>query len=199
MVVGLCFLFEMSSRNPTQPAWSEGSCRRSNRSRSGDALFAIGILGATVMPHDLYLHSSIVQTRRYDESAEGKREAVRFAFLDSTMPCRSPSSSTPPSSLSRRRRFIGGHTQVAEIQDAYQLLSPLLGVSVASAVFALALSLGTGLDLDRDTRGSDRHGGVSRHQHAPWLRRLLTRRLPSCPRRLPRLSTARVARRACSS
>ena len=86
MVVGLCFLFEIVVSKPDGAGVARGFMPSIDIVRDPAMLYlAIGILGATVMPHNLYLHSSIVQTRRYDESAEGKREAVRFAFLDSTI------------------------------------------------------------------------------------------------------------------
>ena len=92
------------------------------------------------MPHNLYLHSSIVQTRKYDLSQEGKREAVRFAFVDSTIALSFALFINAAILIVAAATFHRtGNTQVAEIQDAYQLLTPLLGVGAASIVFALAL------------------------------------------------------------
>jgi manganese transport protein len=144
---------------------------------------AIGILGATVMPHNLYLHSSIVQTRRYDESAEGKREAVRFAFLDSTIALSIALFINAAILIVAAATFHStGHTQVAEIQDAYQLLSPLLGVSVASAVFALALlASGQNSTLTGTLAGQIVMEGFLNIRMRPWLRRLLTRGIAIVP------------------
>ena len=90
---------------------------------------AIGILGATVMPHNLYLHSSIVQTRRYEETSAGRREAVKYAFLDSTIALSFALFINAAILIVAAATFHRtGHTGVAEIQDAYQLLTPLLGV-----------------------------------------------------------------------
>src|SRR5213078_5260958 len=101
---------------------------------------AIGILGATVMPHNLYLHSSVVQTRAYEETPAGKRMAVKYAFLDSTVALSFALFINAAILIVAAATFNrAGHTGVAEIQEAYQLLSPLLGVAGASAVFALAL------------------------------------------------------------
>ena len=100
---------------------------------------AIGILGATVMPHNLYLHSSIVQTRRYEETAAGKRMAVRYAFVDSTIALSFALFINAAILVVAAATFHrAGQTGVAEIQDAYKLLTPLLGVTGASAVFAFA-------------------------------------------------------------
>src|SRR3954463_7908231 len=89
---------------------------------------AIGILGATVMPHNLYLHSSIVQTRRYEETATGKREATRFAFIDSTVALSFALFINAAILIVAAASFhTSGNSGVAEIQDAYKLLTPLLG------------------------------------------------------------------------
>src|SRR6202000_274701 len=97
---------------------------------------AISILGATVMPHNLYLHSSIVQTRRYEESADGKREAVKFAFLDSTIALTFAFFVNAAILIIAAATFhTTGHADVAEIQDAHKLLTPLLGAG-AGVVFA---------------------------------------------------------------
>lgn len=100
---------------------------------------AVGILGATVMPHNLYLHSSIVQTRRYEETGEGKKEAVKFAFIDSTIALSFALFINAAILIVAAATFhTSGHSEVAEIQDAYKLLTPLLGEG-ASTMFALAL------------------------------------------------------------
>ena len=126
----------------------------------------IGILGATVMPHNLYLHSSIVQTRNYPRTREGKREAIRFANWDSaaalTMALFVNAAILVVASAVFHR---SGHTEVAEIEDAYRLLSPLLGVGGASAIFAIAL-LASGQNSTLTgtlARGSGRHGGFPQH------------------------------------
>src|SRR5919107_4874894 len=138
--VGVCFLFELIVSRPELGGVMRGFVPSPSILGDPEKLYiAIGILGATVMPHNLYLHSSIVQTRRYEESAEGKREAVRFAFLDSTIALSFALFINAAILIVAAATFhTTGNTQVAEIQDAHQLLTPLLGAG-ASTVFALAL------------------------------------------------------------
>ena len=184
MVVGLCFLFEIVVSKPDAAGVVRGFMPSIDIVRDPAMLYlAIGILGATVMPHNLYLHSSIVQTRRYDESAEGKREAVRFAFLDSTIALSIALFINAAILIVAAATFhSAGHTQVAEIQDAYQLLSPLLGVSVASAVFALALlASGQNSTLTGTLAGQIVMEGFLNIRMRPWLRRLLTRGIAIVP------------------
>jgi len=103
-------------------------------------VIAIGILGATVMPHNLYLHSSIVQTRKYEQNSEGKAEAIKFATLDSTIALMFALFINAAILIVSAATFHNtGQHGVAEIQDAYKLLSPTLTVPIASVVFALAL------------------------------------------------------------
>jgi manganese transport protein len=144
---------------------------------------AIGILGATVMPHNLYLHSSIVQTRKYAENTEGKREAVRFAFLDSTIALTFALFINAAILIVAAATFHRtGNTQVAEIQDAYKLLTPLLGVGGASAVFALALlASGQNSTLTGTLAGQIVMEGFLNLRIRPWLRRLITRAIAIVP------------------
>src|SRR5436190_16313589 len=101
---------------------------------------AIGILGATVMPHNLYLHSSVVQTRKYEQNSEGKAEAIRFATIDSTVALMFALFINAAILIISAATFhTRGQHDVAQIQDAYHLLSPTLGVAIAGAVFAVAL------------------------------------------------------------
>src|SRR5207247_6725631 len=93
---------------------------------------SIGILGATVMPHNLYLHSSIVQTRKFEQTPGGRREAIKFATIDSTLALMFALLFTSAILIVSDAVFLwSGHQDVAEIQEAYNLLSPLLGVAVA--------------------------------------------------------------------
>lgn len=184
MVVGLCFLFELFISRPEFGAVMQGFIPSTEIIRNRDMLYiAIGILGATVMPHNLYLHSSIVQTRKYEESAEGKREAVRFAFLDSTIALSLALFINAAILIVAAATFHRtGNTQVAEIQDAYQLLSPLLGVGAASAVFALALlASGQNSTLTGTLAGQIVMEGFLNIRMRPWLRRLLTRAIAIVP------------------
>src|SRR5437773_475903 len=144
---------------------------------------AIGILGATVMPHNLYLHSSVVQTRRYEETPAGKRVAVRYAFLDSTIALTCALFINAAILVVAAATFhTSGHTEVAEIQDAYQLLTPLLGVAGASAVFALALlASGQNSTLTGTLAGQIVMEGFLNIRIRPWLRRLITRLIAIVP------------------
>jgi len=137
---------------------------------------AIGILGATVMPHNLYLHSSIVQTRRYAETAHGRREAVRYAFADSTIALTLALFVNAAILIVAAASFhTTGHTGVAEIQDAYRLLTPLLGAG-AGTVFALALlASGQNSTLTGTLAGQIVMEGFLQIRLAPWIRRLITR------------------------
>src|SRR5213078_4001761 len=125
----------------------------------------------TVMPHNLYLHSSIVQTRRYAETADGKREAVRFAFLDSTIALSFAFFINAAILIVAASTFHGrGHEGVAEIQDAYQLLTPLLGAG-ASTVFALALlASGQNSTITGTLAGQIVMEGFLNIRLRPWLR-----------------------------
>src|SRR2546426_1074972 len=136
-----CFIFEILISRPGLVDVATGFVPGPSILRDPGKLYiAIGILGATVIPHNLYLHSSIVQTRRYDETAAGKREAVRYAFLDSTIALTFALFINAAILIVAAATFHrAGQHEVAEIQEAYRLLTPLLGVVGASAVFAFAL------------------------------------------------------------
>ena len=126
-----CFLFEILIAKPEAGAMFSGFLPSASILKDPDKLYiAIGILGATVMPHNLYLHSSVVQTRSYEETAEGKREAVKFAFIDSTVALSFALFINAAILVVAAATFHRvGETGVAEIQDAYRLLTPLLGVT----------------------------------------------------------------------
>ena len=143
----------------------------------------IGILGATVMPHNLYLHSSLVQTRNYPRTVEGKREAIRFANLDSaaalTMALFVNAAILIVSAAVFHR---SGHTAVAEIEDAYKLLSPLLGMTGASAIFAVALlASGQNSTLTGTLAGQVVMEGFLHIRLPQWKRRLITRLIAILP------------------
>lgn len=143
---------------------------------------AVGILGATVMPHNLYLHSSVVQTRQYEETPAGKKEAVRFAFIDSTLALSIALFINAAILIIAAATFhTSGHSEVAEIQDAYKLLTPLLGAG-ASTVFALALlASGQNSTLTGTLAGQIVMEGFLNIRLRPWLRRLITRAIAIVP------------------
>ena len=182
--IGLAFAFELFVSRPEGAAVAAGFIPTARIIRDPKMLYlAMGILGATVMPHNLYLHSSIVQTRRYAENAHGKREAVRFAFLDSTVALTFALFINGAILVMAAATFHrAGYHDVAEIQDAYRLLTPLLGVAGASAVFAIAL-LASGLNstLTGTLAGQIVMEGFLHLRLRPWLRRLITRLIAIVP------------------
>lgn len=183
-VVGACFLFELFISRPNAAAVARGFIPTAQILKDREMLYiAIGILGATVMPHNLYLHSSIVQTRKYEESTEGKREAVRYAFIDSTIALSFALFINASILIVAAATFYRtGNTQVAEIQDAYRLLSPLLGVGAASGVFAVALlASGQNSTLTGTLAGQIVMEGFLNIRLRPWVRRLLTRAIAIVP------------------
>jgi manganese transport protein len=144
---------------------------------------AIGILGATVMPHNLYLHSSIVQTRQYQDSIESRREAVRFATIDSTVALMFALFLNAAILVMAAATFHGsGHQDVADISDAYLLLAPLVGTKLASTLFAVALLFsGQNSTLTGTLAGQIVMEGFLNIRLRPWLRRLVTRLIAIVP------------------
>ena len=144
---------------------------------------SIGILGATVMPHNLYLHSSLVQTRVIERSAQGVRTALRYNFLDSFLALNFAFLINAAILVMAAGTFYRhGLTHIAEIQDAYHTLSPLLGLPVASGLFAIALLCsGQNSTLTGTLAGQVVMEGFLNIRLAPWLRRLVTRLLAIVP------------------
>ncbi len=179
-----CFLFEIAIARPELGPVLGGFVPHLSVVRDPAKLYiAIGILGATVMPHNLYLHSSIVQTRRYEESAAGKRMAVRYAVADSTVALSLALFINAAILIVAAATFHrAGRTDVAEIQQAYELLTPLLGVTGASAVFAFALlASGQNSTLTGTLAGQIVMEGFLNIRLRPWLRRLITRGIAIVP------------------
>src|SRR5947207_1520047 len=176
--IALCFAYEIFF---AQPIWREaavGFIPRWEILRNREMLYiAIGILGATVMPHNLYLHSSIVQTRAFATDAPGKREAIRYATLDSTLALGFALFVNAAILVLGAAAFhTRGMHDVAEIADAYKLLTPLLGASFASTLFACALlASGQNSTLTGTLAGQIVMEGFLNLRLRPWLRRLSTR------------------------
>src|SRR2546423_5757926 len=149
----------------------------------GMLYISIGILGATVMPHNLYLHSSVVQTRKFEPTPAGKREAIKFATIDSTGALMFALFINAAILILAAAVFHwSGHRDVAEIRDAYKLLSPLLGVGIASGLFAVALlASGQNSTLTGTLAGQIVMEGFLNFRITPWLRRLITRALAIIP------------------
>ena len=181
--VGVCFAFELFLSRPDVGEVLRGFIPSTRIVREPGMLYlAIGILGATVMPHNLYLHSSIVQTRKYAETTEGRQEAVRFAFIDSTIALTMALFINAAILIVAAASFhTTGHHEVAEIQDAHKLLTPLLGAG-ASAAFALALlASGQNSTITGTLAGQIVMEGFLDIRIRPWLRRLITRLIAIVP------------------
>jgi manganese transport protein len=149
----------------------------------GMLYIAIGILGATVMPHNLYLHSSIVQSRRYKRTPAGKREAIHLANVDSALALMIALFVNAAILIVAAAVFNrSGHYEVAAIQDAYKLLNPLLGAAGASTLFAIALlASGQNSSITGTLAGQVVMEGFIHIRVSPWLRRLITRSLAIIP------------------
>src|SRR5256885_1280922 len=179
-----CFAYEMFF---AQPLWREAAHElipRAEILRNREMLYiAIGILGATVMPHNLYLHSSIVQTRAFGASLRDRREALRYAVFDSTLALGLALFVNAAILVLGAAAFhTRGLHNVAEISEAYKLLSPVLGVSVASTLFAFALlASGQNSTLTGTLAGQIVMEGFLDIRLKPWLRRLITRALAITP------------------
>jgi manganese transport protein len=183
-VIGTCFLWELIASRPDLLGMAKGFVPSPHIITDPGMLYiAMGILGATVMPHNLYLHSSIVQTRRYELNSAGKREAIKFATIDSTVALMFALFINAAILILAAATFYSrGRTDVAEIQDAYKLLTPLLGVTGASTLFALALlASGQNSTLTGTLAGQIVMEGFLNIRLRPWLRRLLTRALAIIP------------------
>lgn len=183
-VIGGCFAYELIASRPDLLGIAQGFIPTTRIVTDPGMLFiAIGILGATVMPHNLYLHSSIVQTRRYELTVRGKREAIKFATIDSTLALMfALFINAAILIVSAATFYTRGRNDVAEIQDAYQLLSPTLGVTGASTLFALALlASGQNSTLTGTLAGQIVMEGFLNIRLRPWLRRLITRGIAIVP------------------
>ena len=184
LTIGGCFLFEVIFSKPELQAVLSGFVPHSEIIRNRDMLYiAIGILGATVMPHNLYLHSSVVQTRNYEQSSAGKSEAIKFATIDSSVALMFALFINAAILIVAAATFHShGRHDVAEIQDAYKLLSPTLGVPIASALFAFALlASGQNSTLTGTLAGQIVMEGFLNIRLRPWLRRLITRLIAIIP------------------
>jgi len=183
-LITLCFCYELIVSSPDMAAILGGLVPRSEIATNGDMLYlAIGIIGATVMPHNLYLHSALVQTRGYEPGEAGKREAIRFATLDSNIALAFALLINAAILILAAATFHkAGRTDVAELQDAYSLISPLLGAPLAATVFALALLFaGQNSTLTGTLAGQVVMEGFVHLRLQPWLRRLVTRALAVIP------------------
>ncbi|HEX4485171.1 MAG TPA: Nramp family divalent metal transporter [Terriglobales bacterium] len=183
--IGVCFGLEVLFSRPSLLGIAHGFFVPSSQIvfDSGMLYIAISILGATVMPHNLYLHSAIVQTRNYARNSAGKRDAIKFCTIDSTVALTIALFVNAAILIVAAATFYShGMTEVAEINDAYRLLTPLLGVTGASTLFALALlASGQNSTLTGTLAGQVIMEGFLNIRVRPWLRRLITRSLAIVP------------------
>ena len=144
---------------------------------------AMGILGATVMPHNLYLHTAVVQSRAWSHDTAGKKEAIRFATIDSTIALSLALLVNSAILIMAASTFhTSGNTEVAEIQEAYQLMSPLLGGTLAATLFAVALLFcGLNATVTATLSGQVVMEGFLRFRLPPFFRRLVTRSIAIVP------------------
>ena len=182
--VGICFTAEIIFSQPDAGGILRGYAPKLEILQNPEMLYiAIGILGATVMPHNLYLHSSIVQTRDFQPTSEKKWEAIKFGTIDSTVALSLALFINSAILIVAAATFhFSGNQDVAEIQDAYKLLSPLLGVGAASTIFGLALlASGQSSTLTATLAGQVVMEGFLHLRLPSWLRRLATRMLAIVP------------------
>jgi manganese transport protein len=178
-VMAVCFLLEILMAKPNLSQMASGLIPHPTNQ---NLYIVIGILGATVMPHNLYLHSALVQTRRIGRSVAEKRAACRFNLIDSVVALNGAMLVNIAILVVAGAVFFERHIVVTEIQQAYQLLAPLLGTSVASAVFAIALlASGQSSTMTGTMAGQIVMEGFLTIRMRPWLRRLTTRMLAIVP------------------
>ncbi len=183
-VVLMCFVYEVIV---SHPEWSQVAGglipQKQVITNPGMLYVAIGILGATVMPHNLYLHSSIIQTRAYERTEEGRKSAIRFATIDSTASLGIAFFINAAILILAAATFHStGNQHVADITDAHHLLDPLLGSRWASVLFAVALlAAGQNATITGTMAGQIVMEGFLNIQLRPWLRQLITRLIAIIP------------------
>lgn len=183
-IIGACFAYQVIAASPNLPDVLHGLIPVPAIVTNPAMLYiAIGILGATVMPHNLYLHSAIVQTRAYPRNDAGRAMAIKYATVDSTVALMFAFFINAAILIVSAAAFhSSGHQDVAGIEDAYKLLSPALGVPLASTLFALALlASGQNSTLTGTLAGQIVMEGFIRIRLKPWLRRIITRLMAIVP------------------
>lgn len=184
VVIAVCFTVQLAAAAPPVAEMLRGFVPKTEIFTNPEMLYiAIGIIGATVMPHNLYLHSSIVQTRAYERNDEGRREAIKWATTDSTIALMLALFINAAILVVAAATFHkSGHSDVAEIGQAFALLSPLLGLGIASTLFAVAL-LASGLNstVTATLAGQIVMEGFLDLRLPSWARRLLTRGIAIIP------------------
>ncbi len=183
-VIAACFAVQIALADPDWGAVLRGFAPTSEIIANRQMLYlALGILGATVMPHNLYLHSGLVQTRGYGEGTEERREAIKLATIDSSIAlCFALTINASILILAAATFHRAGRTDVAELDQAYAFLSPLLGSTLAPTLFAIALlCCGLNSTITATLSGQIVMEGFLRLRIAPWLRRFVTRAIAIVP------------------
>src|SRR6478735_2680276 len=183
-VIALCFGIQIAMADPDWSGVIVGFAPTTEIVTNPDMLYlALGILGATVMPHNLYLHSGIVQTRAYGETLPERREALRFATLDSTIALMFALTINASLLILAAAAFHHtGRTEIAEIGQAHTLLQPLLGAAIAPTLFGIALlCCGLNSTVTATMAGQIVMEGFINFKMAPWMRRLITRGIAIVP------------------
>jgi manganese transport protein len=182
--IGICFVAQLCFARPSLTAVMQGYVPSLEILAKPEMLYvAVGILGATVMPHNLYLHSSIVQTRSWAKDTAQRAEAIKYGVIDTVIALFFALGINSAILIVAAAAFhANGHQQVGSIETAYQLLSPVLGVSMASTLFALALlAAGQSSTLTATLAGQIVMEGFLQIKLKPWVRRLMTRMLAVIP------------------
>jgi manganese transport protein len=183
-VIAVCFGIQIAMADPEWGAVIRGFAPTAEIVTNPAMLYlALGILGATVMPHNLYLHSAIVQTRNYGDTLPEKRQALRFATIDSTVALMFALMVNASILILAAASFYAtGNREVAELGDAHQLLGPLLGYAIAPTLFAIALlCCGLNSTVTATLAGQAVMEGFLQLRLAPWVRRLITRSIAIIP------------------
>ena len=177
--IGACFAIEVFL---SQPVWPDVATGFVPKLTSESLYVAIGILGATVMPHNLYLHSALVQTRAVEQTEEGKQQACKWNFVDTAIALNAALFVNAAILIVSASVFFKNNVVVTEIQQAHELLTPLLGTAVASTLFAIALlSAGQSSTLTGTLAGQIVMEGFIKLKIRPVLRRLITRAIAIIP------------------
>ena len=184
IIISACLISEIYFSKPSLIGILIGFVPNTEIIKNSTMLYmAIAIFGATVMPHNLYLHSAIIQTRKYERTVEGKREAIKFGTIDVVAALTIALFINAAILIVSAATFHwSGHHDVAKIQDAYQLLTPILGATAASVVFAIGLlASGQQATFTGTLAGQVVMEGFLNIQITPWLRRMITRLLAIVP------------------
>jgi manganese transport protein len=183
-VIAVCFVVQIALADPDWGAVIRGFAPTTEIVTNPEMLYlALGILGATVMPHNLYLHSGIIQTRNFGDSLDERREALKFATIDSTVALMFALCVNASILILAAATFnVAGRTEIAELGEAHSLLAPMLGLAIAPLLFGIALlCCGINSTVTATLAGQIVMEGFLDIKLPPWLRRLITRAIAIVP------------------